>query len=269
MLTGYTAPTRGEVRVLGVDRERDPIAANRNIGYLPENVPLYPDLRVREYLVHRARLRGLRARGRRTRIDAVLGILELEPVARRPIGHLSKGYRQRVGLAAALLNEPPALILDEPTVGLDPRQVRQFRALVGGLRERHAILISSHVLPELEKVCDRVLMLHLGRRIALDAPDRLRARHGGGVTLIARGDTAVMVSRLAAIDGVIGVTPESSEFAGWTTFRIGLAAAENDALDAIGATVAEAGGTIRELSRDTTDLEHVFMRLLAREGGAR
>jgi len=269
MLTGYVAQTRGEVRVLGVDRARDPIAANRNIGYLPENVPLYPDLRVREYLTHRARLRGLSGAARRARIAAVEEALELGSVARRAIGHLSRGYRQRVGLAAALLNEPPVLILDEPTVGLDPQQVRQFRALIESLRGRHSILISSHILAELEKVCDRVLMLHLGRRVALGAPARLRAEYGSNeLRLIARGDTEAIESRLHSCAGVATVAVEPVRTKGWATYRIGLVTGgEQDALETVGAAVAGAGGVIRELARNPVDLETVFMRLLAQEGG--
>ena len=164
MLTGYLAPSSGEIRIDGIDAVRRSIEARARIGYLPEGVPLYREMRVHEYLRHRGALKGVAAPG-----EAVDRALELAGVAdarRRIIGQLSKGYRQRVGLAEALIADPPILILDEPTSGLDPNQVRQFRALVRGFRGDKTVLLSTHILSEVEAVCDRVIIIRRGQKIA-------------------------------------------------------------------------------------------------------
>ena len=272
MLTGFLAPTRGRIEVLGVDRARNALAASRSIGYLPENVPVYPELTVREYLFFRARLKGLNRTQRRMRVEAVLEALDLASMARRQLGDLSKGYRQRVGVAAALLNEPPVLILDEPTIGLDPAQMRQFRALLVGLKEQHALLVSSHILSELERVCDRVLMLHQGRRVALDEPARLleRVHEARVLVLEVRADPDGLEAALREVPGVVGLDREPTGEVGWTRVRVRCHLEAGPSVDmAVGLAIQRVGGVVRRLQPEpVADLETVFHRLLAEGGGS-
>jgi len=166
MMAGYFPPTSGTIRIDGVSATENSLEVRRRIGYLPESVPLPADLRVREYLAYRARLKGVRGRCERARrIDRVVEACGLEEVRRRPIAQLSKGYRQRTGLADVLIHDPAVLILDEPTVGLDPAQVREIRTLIRRLGEGHTVLLSTHILSEVESVCDRVLILRRGRLV--------------------------------------------------------------------------------------------------------
>jgi ABC-2 type transport system ATP-binding protein len=162
VLAGYITASSGKATIDGKDVFWDPIEARRRIGYLPESCPLYAEMRVEEYLRFRGGLKGMSGRNRRTRIDYVLDRCWLKDVHRQLIGTLSKGYRQRVGLADALLANPPVLILDEPTVGLDPAQIRETRRLIKELGDQHTILLSTHILPEVEMTCDSVILIHQG-----------------------------------------------------------------------------------------------------------
>lgn len=164
MLTGYLAPTAGTIRIGGIDALGHSIEARRRLGYMPEGVPLYREMRVSEYLGHRAALKGVDQV--REAVDRSLDLAGVSDVRKRIIGQLSKGYRQRVGLAEALIADPPILILDEPTSGLDPNQVRQFRELIRGFRGDKTILLSTHIMSEVEAVCDRVIIIHQGRKVA-------------------------------------------------------------------------------------------------------
>jgi len=170
ILTGYFPPTEGSVRVDGVDVLREPLEARRRMGYLPESVPLYREMRVLEYLDYRARLKGVAGRAeRKRRLDEAIARCGLEGVRRKMVGHLSKGYRQRVGIADVVVHAPPVLVLDEPTVRLPPAPIRDIRTLVRDLGSSHTVLLSTHILQEVDMVCDRVLILVQGR-IALDRP---------------------------------------------------------------------------------------------------
>jgi ABC-2 type transport system ATP-binding protein len=169
ILAGYMAATSGTATIDGVDVFWNSVEARRKIGYLPENCPLYTEMRVAEYLKFRAGLKGVYGSKRRARLDYVLNRCWLNDVRRQLIGTLSKGYRQRVGLADALIAEPAVLILDEPTSGLDPAQIRETRGLIRELGEEHTILLSTHILPEVERTCDRVIMINKGK-VALDKP---------------------------------------------------------------------------------------------------
>src|SRR5947209_7041060 len=168
ILTSYLPATSGIARVAGYDVMNESMDVRRNIGYLPESVPLYPEMRVEEYLLYRARLRGMERRGRQQRVDYCLERCRIREVRRRLIGNLSKGYRQRVGLADAMLHDPQILILDEPTVGLDPVQIRETLALIKELGRKHTILLSTHILSEVEAVCERVIIINAGR-VGLDS----------------------------------------------------------------------------------------------------
>ena len=176
MITGFVPPTTGRVVVAGVDLDADPVGLRRHIGYLPENVPLYPELRVDEYLRFRADVEGVRRPELPERLSYVVERCMLTDVRRQVIGTLSKGYRQRVGLAGALIHKPPVLILDEPTVGLDPNQIVKIRELITELGQDHTVVLSTHILPEVEQVCERVFIIDHGRVVADGTPEALRTK---------------------------------------------------------------------------------------------
>jgi len=204
MLTGYLPPTDGAIRVGGVDAVRDPIGARRFIGYLPESVPLYKEMRVDEYLRYRARLKGVARAQVAARIDHVLAQADIRDVRQRIIGQLSKGYRSRVGLADALVADPPLLVLDEPTAGLDPNQIRQVRDLIRSMAGEKTIMLSTHILPEVESTCSRVLIINKGRLVGEGAPNALRTSGKGGqvIVLEARGARAEIEQRALQVPGV-------------------------------------------------------------------
>lgn len=185
ILSSFTPATSGTARVAGFDVFHDPDEVRRRIGYMPENNPLHTDMRVREYLKFRARLKGLSGGRSRERVDVVLRQCGLEDVSGKVIGHLSKGYRQRVGLADALVHEPDLIILDEPTIGLDPNQIRSVRQLIKDLAGKHTVLLSTHILPEVEMTCGRVLILNQGRILASDTTLNLQRMVSGGGQVVA------------------------------------------------------------------------------------
>jgi ABC-2 type transport system ATP-binding protein len=185
ILSCFLPATSGTVRVAGYDVFYEGDKVRQRIGYMPEHNPLHLDMRVREYLKFRARLKGLSRSQTRDRVNAVLEQCGLTDVSRRMIGHLSKGYRQRVGLADALVHEPELIILDEPTIGLDPNQIRAVRQLIKDLGRKHTILLSTHILPEVEMTCSRILILHEGRILAADTTENLRQSFNGSEMVIA------------------------------------------------------------------------------------
>src|SRR3954463_6725250 len=176
ILASFMPPTSGSVSVAGYDVFSQSLQARAHLGYMPENVPLYNDMRVTEYLNYRAALKGVPSRRVAERVGDVKELCGLKEVEKKIIGALSKGYRQRVGMADALVHEPDLLILDEPTIGLDPNQIRQVRELIKNLGRHHTILISTHILPEVDMTCSRVMIINKGRVEASDAPENLRAR---------------------------------------------------------------------------------------------
>jgi ABC-2 type transport system ATP-binding protein len=207
VLSGFMPATSGTVRVAGFDVFHDAEETRRRIGYMPENNPLYSEMRVREYLKFRARLKGLGWRQSRERVATVMEQCGLTDVGRRIIGQLSKGYKQRVGLADALVHDPELIILDEPTIGLDPQQIRSVRALIKSLGGRHTVLISTHILPEVEMMCGRVLIMLDGRVLASDTPENLQRRVAGSSQIIAE----IAASR-DALQAVWENLPEVAEF---------------------------------------------------------
>lgn len=207
MLTCFVPPTSGTATVAGYDIYDQPLEVRRKLGYLPENVPLYGEMRVDEYLRFRARLKGVPRKATASRVDAITERCGLKDVRSRVIEHLSKGYRQRVGLADALIHNPPILILDEPTVGLDPNQIRDVREMIRDLGREHTIILSSHILPEVEQVCGRVVIIHKGRIVAQDRPEALRQQLGGSSRLDVeiRGDGPAILEALERVPGVLSV----------------------------------------------------------------
>jgi ABC-2 type transport system ATP-binding protein len=239
---------------------RDSEEVRRRIGYMPENNPLHPEMRVREYLKFRARLKGLGIRQSRERVDTVMQQFGLTDVSRRIIGQLSKGYKQRVGLADSLVHEPDLIILDEPTIGLDPRQIRAVRELIKGLARKHTVLISTHILPEAEMMCNRVLIMLDGRVRAADTPENLQKMLAGQSQVIA--EIAAPFAELDACWASLpevehhDISPLDGEF-----HRCALTPRDGvDLRPLVFSLVREWGWTLRELRRDRHTLEDIYVR---------
>ncbi|HET7618076.1 MAG TPA: ABC transporter ATP-binding protein [Vicinamibacterales bacterium] len=209
ILTGYMPPTEGRAIVAGHDVFDQPIEAKRRTGYLPETPPLYPDMTVREYLDFVAKVKGVPGSDRRGRVDAVMARTHVDDMANRHCGKLSKGYRQRVGLAQAIIHNPEVLILDEPTAGLDPKQIIETRDLIRSLAGDHTIVLSTHILPEVSQTCQRVVIINKGRVVAVDTPENLTARLQGAETMYVQVDApgADVAGTLGAVPGVTRVVP--------------------------------------------------------------
>jgi len=209
ILTGYMPASEGRAAVAGYDVFTHPIEAKRRTGYLPETPPLYPDMTVREYLDFVARIKDVPPGERRTRVETVMKRAHVDDMAARHCGKLSKGYRQRVGLAQALIHNPEVLILDEPTAGLDPKQIIETRDLIRGLAGDHTIVLSTHILPEVAQTCQRVVIINKGRVVAVDTPDNLTARLRGAETLYVQVDAKGphVIAGLQRVPGVARVAP--------------------------------------------------------------
>src|SRR5205809_3272111 len=257
ILAGIFPPTGGEVRIAGRDPARDPLACRRAVGYFPEYAPFYPDLRVEGYLRFVARMKRIPWAERARAVAEVLAWCGLEGVARRRVGTLSKGYRQRVGLAQALCGNPPILILDEPTIGLDPEQVVEIRDLVRALGSSRTIFFSSHILSEVEALCERVIVVARGRLVGEGTPRELAERVGRRQRVVPRvdGPPEAVAAALAALPGVERVAREADAF-------VLEAAADGDATRAAGEAMAARRWTIRELRPATPALAQAFLRLV-------
>lgn len=254
MLCGVLAPTAGAIAIDGVDLLESPRTAKRALGYLPEQPPLYPDMSVRGYLAFAAALHGVSRAGRGDAGDRAMSLCGLTEVAHRPIGNLSKGYRQRVGIAQAIVHDPAAIVLDEPTVGLDPIQIRAIRDLIADLGREHGIILSTHILPEVQALCSRVAIMHHGRIL-----------HGGPMSAFT-DDTAVdritvtlrrapVDRELRAIDGVTGV-----EHLAPGRLRLSLDPAR-DVPERVAETAVHAGWGLVEMTPDRASLEQLFVEL--------
>jgi len=261
VLSGFLPANSGTVRVAGYDVFYDSDEARRRIGYMPENNPLHPEMRVREYLKFRARLKGLGWGRSRERVTKVMEQCGLADVGRRVIGQLSKGYRQRVGLADALVHDPELIILDEPTIGLDPHQIRAVRALIKSLAGKHTVLISTHILPEVEMMCGRVLIMFNGRVLASDTPDNLQRRMAGGSQVIAE-----IAGPLEALNAAWESLPEVEHYdvtaADGDFFRCALTPREGVDLRAkVFELASKHGWVLRELSRSRHSLEDIYVQV--------
>lgn len=265
ILSCFMPASSGTARVAGYDVFSESREVRNRIGYMPENNPLYYDMRVREYLSFRARLKGLNWRRTRERVGVVMEQCDLTDVSRKIIGNLSMGYKQRVGLADALVHEPELVILDEPTLGLDPNQIRSVRKLIKNLAGSHTVLISTHILPEVEMTCSRVLILHEGRILAADTPDNLQAKlsDGGQVVAEVLAPMADLRDLCIGMDGVAGydLTPVDGEFLRCTlTPKPGV-----DLRPAVFNEVRTRGWSLRELTRSRPSLEDVFVHITRAE----
>ncbi len=268
ILTGYMPATEGRAIVAGFDVFDQPIEAKRRTGYLPETPPLYPDMTVREYLDFVAKVKGVLAADRRQRVTAVMDRTRIGDMAGRLCSKLSKGYRQRVGLAQSIIHNPEVLILDEPTAGLDPKQIIETRELIKGLAGDHTIILSTHILPEVSQTCQRVVIINRGRVVAVDTPDNLTARLRGSETLYvqveaAGADAAAALARITGVtrvveagrhDGVVGYEVESER--------------GHDVRRDLAHTIVGAGWGLLELRPMRMSLEEIFLSLTTEETAA-
>jgi len=266
MICGYLRPTEGRVLVDGNDMAVEPRRGQRQIGYLPESAPLYTEMRVDEYLAFRAKLFGVPPRTRGRAIGEAVERCSLGEVRRRPISQLSKGYRQRVGLAATLVHQPPILILDEPTSGLDPTQIREVRRLIRELAGNHTILLSTHNLAEVELTCDRVIILARGRVRAAGTIDQLREEAAGESRYVVESDATGASQALEALPGVGSVERAGGE-GRWHRFTVTGHNGTQDLREAIAKAIAQTGGSVRELHREAPTLERLFVRIMEEPEG--
>ncbi|MEC9043040.1 MAG: ABC transporter ATP-binding protein [Verrucomicrobiales bacterium] len=262
MLTGYIPPTSGTALIGGYDIFLNSLIAKQKIGYMPENVPLYDDMRVREYLLFRAELKGLRGQDVRKHMNEALELCSIKDIKSQMISSLSKGFRQRVGLADALINKPPLLILDEPTNGLDPSQIRSFRELIKELAENHTILISTHILSEVELTCDRVLIINKGKMIGNNTPLELseKIKSSTTISLELKSQDHDIRDTISNISGIKKVTLEKQED-DWKFFRIRVDYG-NDLREEIMNLGNKRNWLIREIHYQRSNLEDAYIEMI-------
>lgn len=259
MLTGNLSPTSGEIKINGVDMLDDPQTAKRAIGYLPEQPPVYRDMTVAEYLSYCAALRDVPKADRKAAMDSAMQRCSLEDVSRKLIGNLSKGFQQRVGIAQAILHKPKVVILDEPTVGLDPIQIQEIRQLIRELGDHHSVILSTHILPEVQAVCDRVQIINQGKTVFADTFEALAKRQSAPVLVLGL-EKAVSPDEvrkaLKSIPGVDAIQPAGREKRFRITFK------GKPQVSAIAGIALEKGWGLSELTPQTETLEQIFMNLI-------
>ena len=268
VLTGYMPPSEGKAIVAGYDVLEQPIEAKRRTGYLPETPPLYPDMTVREYLTFVAKIKGVPRKESKSRIDEMMKKTRIDDVAHRHCGKLSKGYRQRVGLAQAMLHNPDVLILDEPTAGLDPKQIIETRQLIKGLAGDHTIILSTHILPEVSQTCQRVVIINKGKVVAVDTPDNLTARLRGSETMYlqvdAQGaDAGAVLQRVAGVTRV-AVADTKQQIVG---FEID-SETGHDVRRELAAAVVGRGWGLLEMRPMRMSLEEIFLHVTTEDVAA-
>jgi ABC-2 type transport system ATP-binding protein len=269
ILTGYMPATSGKAVIAGFDVFEQPIDAKRRTGYLPETPPLYTDMTVREYLLFVGRIRGIASKALRAQVDTAMEKARVADVAGRHCGKLSKGYRQRVGLAQAILHNPEVLILDEPTAGLDPKQIMETRDLIKGLAGSHTIILSTHILPEVSQTCERVVIINKGKVVAVDTPDALTERIRGSQTIYVQVDVPADVDVAAAIGAVPGVTRVTPVDRRGTlaSFEIDCQKGEDRRREVARLVVTRDWGLV-ELRPSRLSLEEIFLQLTTDEPAA-
>jgi ABC-2 type transport system ATP-binding protein len=260
ILTGYMPPTMGKAEIGGFDVIEHSLDVRRIVGYLPETVPLYSDMTVFDYLKYMADLRHIK--DAEDRVDDVLEMVHMEERAAGYIANLSKGMRQRIGLAQALLHQPDVLILDEPTIGLDPAQVVEVRNTIREIGKERTVMLSTHVLPEAQQVCNRVLIINKGHIVAEDTPERLQARLTGAqrVNVKIRGEVNDILSLVKGVKGVINVTPKADDQLEFETYP------GEDARPQVAKSIIQAGYDLLELQPVNISLEDIFLQLTREEG---
>jgi ABC-2 type transport system ATP-binding protein len=265
VITGYLPPTAGRVRVAGFDVVEQSLEAKRRTGYMPEAPPVYPDMTVTEYLAFVGRIKGIPRRELKSRLDDILGKCAIADVSRRQIGKLSKGYRQRVGLAQALIHNPEVLVLDEPTAGLDPKQIIETRQLIRGLAGQHTVILSTHILPEVSKTCQRVVVINAGKIVAVGTPDELTRRLQGFETILMtiEGGAGEVPEKLQRVEGVNLVEArETSD--GRVTYEVH-AEKGKDVRAELARSVVESGWKLFELRGSGLSLEDIFLKLTTKD----
>jgi ABC-2 type transport system ATP-binding protein len=266
ILTGYMPPTEGTARVAGFDVQDEPIEAKRRIGYLPETPPLYPEMTVRDYLTFVARIKGVAASDVPGRVSLAMEKARVADMARKHCGKLSKGYRQRVGLAQALIHDPDVLVLDEPTAGLDPKQIIETRELIRSLGGDHTIVLSTHILPEVSQTCQRVVIINRGRVVAEDTPDNLTARLQGATTVYVEVERNGQDPEplLQGLPGVTAVTSVQTAPAGALALEVQCEQGRDVRRD-VAAALVTAGYGLMELRHARMSLEDIFLQLTTAE----
>ncbi|MGE5325689.1 MAG: ABC transporter ATP-binding protein [Deltaproteobacteria bacterium] len=265
ILTGYLTPSNGRARVAGYDVQEEPLEAKKRTGYLPENPPVYPDMTVKEYLAFVGRIKGVARKDLKTRIGEVAEKCAISDVFSRPIGKLSKGYRQRVGLAQAIIHNPDVLILDEPTAGLDPKQIIETRDLIRNLAGQHTIILSTHILPEVSRTCHRVVVINQGKVVAAGEPQELTQRLQGfeTVMVVVEGPAAEVIDKLQRVEGVNLVEPRESTD-GRMTFEIH-AEKGRDVRAELARAIVESQWKLFELKTSGMSLEDIFLKLTTKD----
>ena len=268
ILTGYMPPTEGKATVAGYDVLERPIEAKRRTGYLPETPPLYPDMTVRDYLDFCARIKGVARADRKARVNTVMERTRVADMAARHCAKLSKGYRQRVGLAQALLHNPEVLILDEPTAGLDPKQIIETRRLIKELGGDHTVILSTHILPEVSQTCNRIVIINKGRVVAVDSPENLTARLRGSETMYVQVDAsgADASGPLSTIPGVTRVS--AGESRGSVVVYEVESETGRDVRRELAATIVNRGWGLLELRPLRMSLEEIFLHLTTEDTAA-
>jgi ABC-2 type transport system ATP-binding protein len=265
VITGFLPPTEGKVKVAGFDVVEQPLETKRRTGYLPETPPAYPDMRVDEYLAFVARIKGLSRREIAQRLDEITEKCSIGDVRRRQIGKLSKGYRQRVGLAQALIHNPEVLVLDEPTAGLDPKQIIETRELIKNLAGQHTVVLSTHILPEAAKTCQRVVVINEGKVVAVGAPEELTRRllGYGTVLMTVEGPAAEVLDKLQRVGGVNWVEPRESS-GRHATYEIHSEKGK-DVRAELARAVVESQWKLLELKTSGLSLEDIFLKLTTKD----
>jgi ABC-2 type transport system ATP-binding protein len=266
ILTGYMPATDGRASVAGYDVFQQPLEAKRRTGYLPETPPLYPDMTIREYLDFVARIKGVPPRERKQRVAAIMERTRVADMATRHCAKLSKGYRQRVGLAQALIHNPDVLILDEPTAGLDPKQIIETRELIRGLAGDHTIILSTHILPEVSQTCQRVVIINRGRVVAVDSPENLTARLRGAETMYVQvdADGGDAAEALGAVTGVTRVSRSAEQHGTGVAYEVE-SNRGTDIRRELARTVVTRGWGLLELRPMRMSLEEIFLQVTTDE----
>jgi ABC-2 type transport system ATP-binding protein len=269
ILTCFFPPTRGSARVAGYDVVTQPIEVRRRIGYMPETVPLYPDMKVAGYLDFVAEAKRMNAREKKVRIGAIMERCGLVEVAQRLVGNLSKGFRQRVGLAQALINDPEVLILDEPTIGLDPRQVAEIREFIKSLAGERTIILSTHILPEVSMTCERIIIIHEGQIAAVDTPDNLmkKLQKTSKTVALIKGPAGGIREKLQMLPGVITIEDKGESSPGVCCFEVE-AAKESEISGELARLVYLNNWKLVEMRTEKMSLEKIFIELTREEGAS-
>jgi len=267
IITGYMPASAGTVRVDGYEVFENPIDVRRRIGYLPENPPLYLEMTVTGYLRFVAKIKGVPKQNLDNEVERVMARASVTDVKDRIIAKLSKGYKQRVGLAQALVNDPPVLILDEPTIGLDPKQIHEVRELIKELAGNHTVVLSTHILPEVEQTCHRVIIIDKGRIVAVDTPKNLRFQVQGAERIFVevRGPASEVMAKLRATPGVMEVR-KVAENDGSNRFQVE-GELRGDIRSDLARTIVQSGWGLLELQAASMSLEDIFLKLTREEEG--